>query len=51
MKIICWNHYRKPPSKKAVSKAHKTIQERFKDFDGECEPINIDWGDPVGDEI
>lgn len=32
-------------------KNFKTIQERFKDFDGEYEPINIDWGKPVGEEI
>ena len=38
--------------KKAESKrAHKTIQDRFKDFHGEYEPIEIDWGKPVGNEI
>ena len=30
---------------------HKTIQERFLDFDGEYEHIEIDWGEPVGKEI
>lgn len=34
-----------------VKKQHKTIQERFADFDGEYEPIDIDWGEPVGKEI
>lgn len=36
--------------KKSASK-YKTIQERFKDFDGTYEPIEIDWGKPVGNEI
>jgi antitoxin MazE len=30
---------------------YKTIQERFSDFDGEYEPIEINWGKPVGKEI
>ncbi|MDR1205077.1 MAG: AbrB/MazE/SpoVT family DNA-binding domain-containing protein [Peptococcaceae bacterium] len=30
---------------------YKTIQERFKDFNGEYEPIEINWGTPVGEEI
>lgn len=29
----------------------KTIEERFADFDGEYTPENIDWGNPVGNEI
>ena len=29
----------------------KNIRELFKDYDGEYEPVQIDWGDPVGDEI
>ena len=38
--------------KKAEEKRkHKSIQERFKHFSGEYEPIEIDWGDPVGEEI
>jgi antitoxin MazE len=32
-------------------KPYKTIQERFKDFDGEYEPIEINWGTRVGEEI
>ena len=30
---------------------YKSIQELFSDFKGEYEPINIDWGKPVGNEI
>jgi len=38
--------------KKAKTKnSHKTIQERFKDFDDEYEPVEINWGNPVGKEI
>ena len=38
--------------RKAESKRpHKTIQERFVGFTKEYEPINIDWGKPVGNEI
>lgn len=29
----------------------KTIEELFKDFDGEYEPENPDWGEPVGREV
>ena len=32
-------------------KAYQTIQERFKDFHGDYEPIEVDWGKPVGKEI
>jgi len=32
-------------------RAYKTIQERFAGFDGEYEPVKIDWGKPVGKEI
>lgn len=32
-------------------KRHKTIQERFKDFDGVYEFEKVDWGSPVGKEI
>ena len=28
-----------------------TIEELFKNFDGEYEPIDIDWGTPQGKEI
>jgi antitoxin MazE len=37
--------------KKADNAHQKTIEELFEDFDGEYEPINIDWGDPVEDEV
>lgn len=36
---------------KKLDNKHKTIQERFKDFDGTYEPIEVDWGKPVGNEI
>lgn len=29
----------------------KNIRELFKDYDGEYEAVQMDWGDPVGDEI
>lgn len=32
-------------------RAYKTIQERFEDFDGEYEPVAVDWGRPAGNEI
>ena len=37
--------------KPVIKKAHLTIQERFEDFEGDYEPIEMDWGDPVGNEI
>lgn len=38
--------------KKAENKKqYKTIQERFKDFNGEYEPIDIDWGKAEGKEL
>jgi antitoxin MazE len=33
------------------NRSYKTIQERFEDFDGEYEQIEIDWGEPVGKEL
>lgn len=33
------------------TKHRKNIKELFADFDGEYEPIKVDWGDAVGDEI
>jgi antitoxin MazE len=30
---------------------YKSIQELFEGFDGEYEPVEIDWGKPVGDEV
>jgi transposase len=32
-------------------KPHKSIEELFADFKGEYEPVDIDWGKPVGKEI
>lgn len=29
----------------------KNIKELFKDYDGKYETIEIDWGEPMGDEI
>ncbi len=38
--------------KKAENKKkHKTIQEHFKNFNGEYEPIDIDWGNAEGREL
>lgn len=36
---------------KKLESRRKTIQERFKDFDGPYEPEEIDWGKPAGKEI
>ncbi|MDE6591651.1 MAG: AbrB/MazE/SpoVT family DNA-binding domain-containing protein [Oscillospiraceae bacterium] len=33
------------------SRKRKNIKELFEDFEGEHEPVNIDWGEAVGDEI
>ncbi len=30
---------------------HKTIEELFEGYEGDYEPIEIDWGKPVGREI
>ena len=39
--------------KNKLEKANKrkNIKELFKDYDGNYEPTEIDWGEPVGDEI
>lgn len=29
----------------------KNIAELFADFEGEYEPISVDWGNPVGEEL
>lgn len=29
----------------------KKIQELFEGFQGEYEPCNVDWGEPVGEEV
>lgn len=36
---------------KAEEEKKKTIEELFENFEGEYEPIKIDWGTPKGDEI
>ena len=36
---------------KKAKKKYKTIQERFKGFDGVYEGSEINWGDPVGNEV
>lgn len=33
------------------AKSRKNIMELFADFDGEYVPIEMDWGQPVGEEI
>lgn len=38
-------------SKQKAEKNYKTIEELFAGFDGEYEPVEIDWGKPVGKEI
>jgi len=30
---------------------YPTVQELFANFEGDYEPINIDWGSPVGEEV
>jgi antitoxin MazE len=32
-------------------KERKTLEELFEGYEGEYEPIDIDWGEPVGREI
>ncbi len=36
---------------KTVRKDRKNIKELFANFDGEYTPQDVDWGEPVGDEI
>ncbi|MCI8761087.1 MAG: AbrB/MazE/SpoVT family DNA-binding domain-containing protein [Clostridia bacterium] len=39
--------------KLVIEKANnrKNIKELFEDFEGKYEPIEMDWGEPVGEEI
>ena len=37
--------------KKAAAKKRKTIQERFENFEGSYETLEIDWGKPAGKEV
>ncbi|MCL2079092.1 MAG: AbrB/MazE/SpoVT family DNA-binding domain-containing protein [Oscillospiraceae bacterium] len=32
-------------------KKYPTIEELFADFRGEYEPVDVDWGSPVGGEV
>lgn len=34
-----------------AKKERKNIKELFEDFEGDYEPIDVDWGTPKGDEI
>jgi antitoxin MazE len=34
-----------------IKNTRKTIEERFKDFNDEYEPEEIDWGSPTGKEV
>jgi hypothetical protein len=34
-----------------TEKPYKSIEELFEGFEGEYEPMEIDWGEPVGEEI
>lgn len=36
---------------KVKDEKKKNIKELFKDFEGEYESIEMDWGDPKGEEI
>ena len=36
---------------KANNKKRKNIKELFENYEGEYEPVQIDWGNPVGEEI
>jgi hypothetical protein len=36
---------------KAKDKKRKNIKELFADYKGDYKPINIDWGEPKGEEI
>lgn len=36
---------------KVKDEKRKNIKELFKDFEGEYESIEMDWGDPKGEEI
>lgn len=36
---------------KAKDKKRKNIKELFENFEGDYKPIELDWGEPEGDEI
>lgn len=35
---------------KANNKKRKNIKELFENYEGEYEPVQVDWGNPVGEE-
>lgn len=37
--------------KAEATNRHKSINERFADFSGTYEPVDIAWGEPVGNEL
>lgn len=37
--------------KKAENHKRKNIRELFENFDGEYQPVDMDWGTPTGEEI
>jgi len=41
----------KPVKSRENPKKHKSIEELFAGYKGEYEPVEIDWGKPVGREI
>ena len=34
-----------------LSKQYRSLEERFKEYKGNYKPVEMDWGDPVGNEI
>ena len=36
---------------KKAEEERKNIKELFKNYNGNYDPIDVDWGEPVGDEI
>lgn len=36
---------------KAKNKKRKNINELFEDYKGKYEPVEVDWGEPEGEEI
>jgi len=37
--------------KKVIKKRFKTLEERFKDYDGDYDPTSFKWDDAMGKEI
>jgi antitoxin MazE len=38
-------------SRVKIPRNYPTIQELFADFNGDYEAVEIDWGEPVGEEV